>query len=180
MKEYKGYHYEINYDDCDESPDEWGDHEVFLVYDHRDFYIERRGFYPPEIHDYLKGDIDYDFSGYYIFPVYAYIHSGISLSLLYNGDRWDTSMRGYVLVKKSLRDYISEDIAKTYAEGCIENWNAYLSGQIYRYEIYKKEICEHCNHEEIEEIDSCGGYYDEEECETECKELIDNLIKDGK
>jgi len=171
----KKYEYKIIQDEDYESPDDWRDEEIFLVYDHRDFCVERKGFYPLEINDWLQGDENYDFSEYFLFPVYAYIHSGIILSLNHNGDRWDTSMRGYVLVLKTLRNDLTEEIARTYAEGCLKNWNVYLSGEIYRYKIYELDTCEYCNHSEVIYIDSCGGYYSEKECEEDAKDYIEYL-----
>lgn len=177
MKDYKNYCYEIIQDDYAESPNNWDDNEVFLVYDHRDFCVERKNFYPPEINDWMQGDDDYDFSDYYIFPVYAYIHSGVSLSLNHNGDRWDTSMRGYILVFKTLRENLTEELAKEYAESLIILWNCYLSGNVYAFKIYKKITCEHCGHIEYNLLESLYGCYGHDNCEKECINYIDNFIE---
>ena len=173
MKYYKNYAYSIKSDDSAENPDIYSD-DLFLVYDHRDFCVERKEFYPPEINDYLNGDTDYDFSNFWIFPVYAYIHSGVSLSLLHNGDKWDTSMRGYVLVNKNIREDFNEELAKNYAEDLIKEWNMYLSGDIYDLKIYKLNICNHCGHTEEEEVEFMSGIYGYNEAEQLAKEYIDN------
>ena len=173
MKYYKNYAYSIKSDDFAENPDIYSD-DLFLVYDHRDFCVERKEFYPPEINDYLNGDTDYDFSNFWIFPVYAYIHSGVSLSLSHNGDKWDTSMRGYVLVNKNIREDFSEELAKNYAEDLIKEWNMYLSGDVYELRIYKISECNHCGHKEEEEIDYMYGIYGYDEAEQLAKEYINN------
>ena len=172
-KNYKNYSYLIEQDSFAENPDIYSD-DLFLVYDHRDFCVERKEFYPPEINDYLNGDTDYNFSNFWIFPVYAYIHSGVSLSLSHNGDRWDTSMRGYVLVNKNIREDFNEELAKNYAEDLIKEWNMYLSGDIYDLKIYKLNICNHCGHTEEEEVEFMSGIYGYNEAEQLAKEYIDN------
>ena len=172
-KYYKNYSYLIEQDSFAENPDIYSD-DLFLVYDHRDFCVERKEFYPPEINDYLNGDTDYDFSNFWIFPVYAYIHSGVSLSLSHNGDKWDTSMRGYVLVNKNIIEDFTEELAKNYAEDLIKEWNMYLSGDIYDLKIYKLNICNHCRHTEEEEVEFMSGIYGYNEAEQLAKEYIDN------
>ena len=89
---YKGYRIRIEPDENPESPDDWGNDDIFLIYHHRQFTIEREGF---DVHE-----IDED--KYYIFLVEAYIHSGISLRL-FTGTKYckfDSSVSGYVLVRK--------------------------------------------------------------------------------
>lgn len=156
-------------DSNSESPDTWGDQDIFLVYNHRDFTIKRNGFEPRDIYDHLKviepnkkdfndkddyqlayndyaESINLDYNNYYIFLVYAYIHSGVSLSLD-NATKypWDVSSNGYVLVKKSMieeglitpNENHKEHKAKEYAEGLIKIWNQYLSGDVWGFQILK-------------------------------------------
>lgn len=138
-----------------ESPNDWGSEDVFLVYDHRSFTIERDGFEPIEIHNYLTIGIDYkneiiDYFKYWVFIVYAYIHSGVSLSLD-NTDyphncKWDTSSTGYILVKKDIlqqgagnieKDLTKEEATK-YAESLIKEWNIYLNNEVYGFTVIEK------------------------------------------
>ena len=109
---------------------------------------------------------------YFIFPVYLYSHSGISISLDNSkypfNDKWDTSMNGYILVSKLLREDIDYDSALSYAESLINNWNKYFYGDIYRYEIYD---------ENNNIIDSCGGFYDIDECEDNVIDYINNIYE---
>lgn len=179
--EYKGYLIEIGYDEEPESPRDWGNEDVFLVYSHRQFTVEEDGFEPREIFDFLNYpskpvEKDYgfvestgfdsepsgwvleegeekfnealeewennkgtDYSDYFIFTVNAYIHSGVSLSLSNDkypfNDRFDVSTTGFVLVEK---EEYNEESAKNIAEGLIETWNTYLSGQVLYYKIYKQ------------------------------------------
>jgi hypothetical protein len=196
-----------------ESPDDWENDEIFLVYKHKDFTINRDGFICKEIYNYLnylesiedKNKFNYkeviekweynkgvNYSEYHIFTVYAHIHGGVSLSLNHNGDRWDTSSTGFILIKKDLlkgssknEENLTEEEARTnYVENLIKTWNQYLSGEVYGFKVFEqvetytitKEnldnissennfinkselIAESTKNIELEEIDSCWGFY---------------------
>jgi len=134
--EYKGYNIEVIYDQNADSPDEWGYHDAFIVHDHRMFSVERKGFDPADIFEDLKaGKTLYD--GYHIFPLYAYIHSGVALSLGRSSYpftcNWDTSFAGFVLVKKTKGWSWRKDKAETIAKAIVKEWNCYLSGDVYGY-----------------------------------------------
>ena len=100
---YKGFKIKTYYDEDPMSPQEMGDDsEVCLVYDHRDFCVRVKGFDPDDIFETFQTKNIYQ--GFWIFPVYAYIHSGVALSLGRSGypfnDRWDVSFKGFALVKR--------------------------------------------------------------------------------
>ena len=92
---------------------------------------------------------------YHIFGLEAYIHSGVALALSHEGNfcdrQWDVSQLGLVFVSKKY--YRTNKKARKAALSLIENWNAYLSGDVYgcvreKYDKDKKQISE----------DSCGGF----------------------
>ena len=221
---YKGYKIKIRQDEFAESPD-WGDENLFLVYDHRQFTVKREGFNPLSIYDWLyaknvvdsNDDIDGNYqeeidsypeiNNYWIFPVEAYIHSGVHLSL-FSGTKqcmWDSSVSGYILASKE--EFELEETARNASEGLIETWNQYLSGDIWGYiiekpneyyTILKTELdsiltADDYNNDIIlldsfiktseldhnwEEVDSCWGFYGQEAAINEAKLVIDNLIKE--
>lgn len=148
---YKGYKIKIRQDELCESPNEWGDDNLFLVYDHRCFDVRRDGFNVESIYHWMYAkevvefgdDVDGNYqeevdgyselNNYFIFKVEAYIHSGISLAL-FSGTkqcRWDSSVSGYVLASKS--EFEDLETATNAAEGLIETWNQYLHGEVYGY-----------------------------------------------
>jgi hypothetical protein len=152
---YKGYRIRIEQDDEQfNSPDEWGNDDSFLVYDHRDFFVERKVFNPDDIYEIMLSGKKL-FDGYFFFPVYAYIHSGVSLQLRrwfnvpQGHNEFDVSFKGFALVKKEKGTYTS-DKAYIVAEGLLHTWNDYLSGNVYGF------ITEDKNGEQI---DSCWGFY---------------------
>lgn len=164
-------------DENGDSPNDWGNEDIFLVYDHHQFNVEREGFEPRDIYTYLQqcdscDTIDLrndEYDKYWIFVVHAYIHSGVSLSLGNSSYpfncRFDTSTTGFILVEKDITQegkapvLITEPEAKCYAEGLIETWNTYLSGKVYGFTIHHHIPCEHCGHIDKVQEDSCGGFY---------------------
>jgi len=181
----------ITQDHFAESPNTNGNTDIFLVYEHSSLQVTRKGFPPKYIYDYLDEktgtilDHDLDLSkldNFYIFTVYAYIHSGVRLMLDNPHSNFDVSSTGYVIVNKKeldfdlqrqsnekCKDLTDEEIAKYYAEGLIETWNTYLSGEVYGYTLFEKleykkvykekSVIDDNPYFELEEIDSCSGFY---------------------
>lgn len=162
--EYKGYTITAFQDDFCESPNDWYDEDEFIVYDHRDFEVVRDGFDPQEIYDAMENAEEPIYKGYFVFPLYACIHSGVSLSLSRSRYPhtcpWDTSFRGFVLVKRN--DSTDE---QTIAERLVKLWNDYLSGEVYGY------------HSEIGVGDSYWGEEGYKEMIEDAKQEIDERIK---
>lgn len=194
---YKGYKIKIRQDEYYESPNDWGDENLFLVYDHKQFTVKRKGFEPQDIYE---SGLAYE-KNYWILPVEAYIHSGVSLSL-FSGTklcRWDSSVSGYILASK--KEFKNLETAKTAAEGLIKTWNQYLSGEIWGYIIEKSNTVYSISKEkfdrllfendlstlesefdiedEWEEVDSCWGFYGQDAAIDEAKLVIDYLTKDN-
>ena len=114
---------------------------------------------------------------HHIFGLEAYIHSGISLSISYEGDfpdrRWDVSQLGLVFASKEC--WPKKEKAKEVVEGYIETWNDYLGGNVYYYKIENSE-------EEEEDDLGCGGWYgynfEKSGLLSEARAEIDFLIKE--
>lgn len=195
--EYRGYKIDIIQDDiCQDPQTDDNNDDIFMVYDHRNFTVKKEGFNPENIFNNLDEYKKY----YYVFPVFAHIHSGVILSLAHNGDKFDTSMRGFILVLKENWD--TDEIAKNAAQSLIEVWNDYLSGNVYGYRVYKPNIVysiskekfdrllfednlgsieqEFNSNTEWEEVDSCWSYYGNPEksgCIGDAKSVVDNDLE---
>lgn len=159
-EERKGYTINIYPDYDSETPDDWGDTDVFLVAFHRDFTVNRDGFDVDTMRAVMnKGKNEDDekderameiLHDYHVFGLEAYIHSGVSLSLSYEGNypdrRWDVSQLGCVMVSK--KEARLRKTAHTRAKGLLETWNAVLGGSVYGFVVEK----------DGEHLDSCWGF----------------------
>lgn len=147
---YKSIEISTFYDTDSESPDYWGNDDCFLVYDHRQFSVSVKGFEPEDIFSHISETKRLFYDGFFVFPVYAYIHSGISLSLGRDSYPftcpWDTSLTGCILVKREKGAYTRKK-AMQKAEGILNTWNEFLSGDVYGYN---------------SEYGSCWGFYGSE------------------
>jgi hypothetical protein len=96
-------------------------------------------------------------------PVYMYDHSGITINTTgfnhCDSQQWDWGQLGFIYIsKKRAREEYSWKVLnkariaklKEYLEGEIETYDAYLTGNVYRYTIVLPDGTED---------DSCGGYY---------------------
>lgn len=151
--EHNGYTVKIIHDEDAESPDSWGDDDILIVTTHNRYFK-----LSPDVCGYRKAGAelfnDKDFRRevkreYHILPLYAYIHSGVALSLGRRypfNDQWDSGQIGFVLVRKRQG---FRNIRKV-AESHVETWNQYLSGDVYGYTVEGPNG---------EDIDSCWGFY---------------------
>lgn len=187
--EYRGYNINIKYDDDPQSPREWG-HISTIYSNSRTYNPDNRSIdeiYYQECYQDEDGIFESSkFSEDYIWlPVYAYIHSGITISCHRTGqyeDKFDSGLLGIIAVEKSVaaREYGYNQIgehARKIIEGYLEEeikvLNAYYTGEVYGYTITKMD-----DEGNEEQHYSCWGFYGEDalkSIENECKEYIDNI-----
>lgn len=163
---YKGMTIEIYHDENAESPDDCGNEDCFIIYSHRSFSVQVDGFDDEEINEcWLKKENykhskfnnttkKYEHSTYRIYPLFAYIHSGVALSIKRDyypfTCNWDTSMSGFVLVKIQKAWTFRKSQSLKVAQSVVNEWNHYLSGEVYGYITKDKNN---------NDIDSCWGFY---------------------
>jgi len=151
-----------------ENDEEFG----FIVYDHRQFYVEKKGFEPREIFEHLQSGRK-TYNGYWVFVLYAYIHSGVALSVGghdFPDARWDVSTTGFVMVKREKGTYREKDAMKR-AKLVVKVWNEYLGGCACGYEI------DEIDGGEEDFVDSCWGWYDTDECMKEAEGVVNYMIE---
>jgi hypothetical protein len=160
MKTAVAAKYRIEQDDNPESPAKWEDENLFLVANHSQFYVPAPG--EKAVPQHAKEVVDKWKKTHWVFPVEAYIHSGVSLALAGEGSfpdrQWDVSQIGFVFVSK-LEWRLSKSARKC-AVSYLETWNTYLSGDVWGFII---------EDEDGNEIHSCWGFYGKEHCEEEAK-----------
>lgn len=106
----------------------------------------------------------------FILPLYLYDHSGLTISTKhvypYN-DRWDAGQVGWIFVtkekaKKELPNSTDEELEKKVIEileGEVEEYDCYLTGEVYGFVIKEEEKCECCGHVDYDIVESCFGFY---------------------
>ena len=117
-------------------------------------------------------------------PLYLYDHSGITMNTTGFSCRWDSGQVGWIVVSKEQvrKEYGVKRINKKLIEkvtNILENevkiYDQYLTGDVYGYRISKITECE-LGHEHKEEVDSCWGFYGEDECMTESEGIVEYYL----
>jgi hypothetical protein len=180
METYKNYSYTIEQDECYDSPRSWdnlgtcifrGTHSA-LGDDHTLDFSSCRGWKDEEAvirREYGKDCV--------IIPVYAYIHSGMTIKTTPFNDFWDSGRLGSIVVsrEKIRKDYnvsrVTENVLNTAIaclEGEIKTLDQFITGDIWSYTITDPDG---------QEVDSCGGYYGYNDTIDEVHSVIEHIIK---
>lgn len=165
--EYKGHTIKLVADSDARSPQEDSDAGLFLVANHRDFYVPEPG--EKRITNDAEELVNRWKDTHWVFPLEAYIHSGVVLALSQEGNfpdrQWDVSQLGFVFAAKS--EWRLSKSARKAALSLIETWNQYLSGDVWGYIVGEDSPFE----------DSCWGFYGKEYAIEQAKEAVDCLIR---
>jgi hypothetical protein len=172
------------HDDSPESPRTW-DNLGTMVCSHNRYDLGDKHNY--KFNDYdswdeVKKDIIKRENVGVILPLYLYDHSGITMNTTGFSCQWDSGQVGFIFISKQkmlleyggkivtqkLKDRVTE-----YLKGEVETYDQYLTGDVYGYRVFKVE-----NGEE-EELDSCWGFYGEDDCIDEGKGIMDYLLEKG-
>lgn len=165
------------------SPDEFTDMDSYVVGWHREFspqlskhvtYAEDHvkdylndAFIDPVPKKHLKEDYGCLMKDYWVFPLNAYIHSGVILELDeqrkgFVDRKWDVSnWLGAVLVSK--KTFRIREKALKFASCRVDEWNQYMNGDVWCIEIEKDGVM----------IESCGGFYGSEYAKEEAERMLD-------
>lgn len=181
--DYKGHTIELHYDDTPESPRTW-DNLGTIYSNHRDYDFDKHSI--EELIREVGGDeydnvIPWDLIGkkYYYQKVWIYDHSGVCLKCGENNPwgsgwtAWDSGLGGIIVCskEKAKKEYgykkgspkLRERVEK-YLRGEIEDLDKWVSGEIYGFRTFDKDG---------NEIDSCWGFYEEDEAINDAKSIID-------
>lgn len=158
-----------------QSPDDWGDDDLFLAgFDTRNFFVM-----PKDKKEWsIKDLLDHYLDTHHIFSLEAYIHSGICLSLSGEGnfpDRAFDVSDGIGCVFVSKKYWKTKKSAKHTAENHVKTWNDYLSGNVYGYQVEDKDG---------NEIESCWGFYGDYDSKngalSEARNIVKSITNNGK
>lgn len=172
-----GYTVKLVQDPEPQSLADEGADDLFLVTTNNRYFVVKT-------HKYLKSILagqcatpqlkaDLEKAGFEVRPLYAYIHSGIALSLGREGqfgDQWDSRQIGFVCIGKSA------GITEEAITGYIKTWNQYLSGDVSGYQIETPNG---------DHVDSCWGFFGLDYCreaakaEVPAEPAIDEIEEDS-
>ena len=126
----------------------------------------------------LKEQIESDHKVLMIKPLYLYDHSGITISTSPFGCNFDSGQIGWVFInEKQWKLMMGEDTnindekLNDIIDSDIKTYDQYLTGEVYSYSIYEIETCS-LGHTHKNVVESCGGYYDEEDCREEGMDIL--------
>lgn len=176
--QYKGYTINVDYDPSPESPREWDD--LSTIYSNSRRY-DFDGHSIEELIQEVGGNIyddvipwDLIAKKYYYRKVWMYDHSGVTVRTADENPwgsgwmAWDSGLAGVIVVgkKAAKKEWATDTKARTekWLDGEIENLDTYCRGEIYGYEVLDADG---------NEIDSCWGFYDLDECINEAKGYAD-------
>jgi hypothetical protein len=168
----KGLTIKLYQDENAQSPDEWGNDNLLLVHYHRNFDVRQdKMITEDDARAWYQGEKIEQEKAYHIFPVAAYIHSGVVLKLGEGRDfpdyQWDVSHVGLVLVAKG--EWKTKAKALKAAESLVKEWNQYLAGEVYGYVV---EDAKGAN------LDSCWGFYGYDYALEEARSIADCNAKE--
>lgn len=162
---YRGIDINIFYDELAESPRDYAEHFTTIWCNSRSYRADGKS-----IDDLLK-ELDLerfpgsfknlcdiaDKKGYFAVPVYALIHSGISLSLTEFSDKWDSGTFGIVTIPKQLiyEEYGCKRISKKITKTLI----TIISAELNEYEAFANGFCFRFEISDGDDEDDCGGFY---------------------
>jgi hypothetical protein len=114
-----------------------------------------------------------------ILPLYLYDHSGITISTSPFDCRWDSGQVGFIFVSKHKikKEGIDETKVEEYLKGEVKMYDQYLTGEVYGFTIYEIETCS-LGHEHKTFVEGYGGFFGEDECESEGKSILEHYEKE--
>ena len=200
---YHGYDIAISQDDDAESPREWDNLGTMVCWHSRydlgdeqpkecdpwDYMLATldtilKDTHMPSLRDELEAllhrwwdgddipreEVEVEFDKHFVrLPLYLYDHSGITMSCAPFSCSWDSGQVGFIYAHRSKQHELGkghtlEEVLK--AE--VEVYDQYLTGDVWCYRIEDKDG---------DTIDSCCGFYGEEDCMSEAKSAVDYQVE---
>ncbi len=173
--EVNGLDIKIFYDTDPTSPREW-DNLGTMICSHREYnlgdtQLEKDNFESwAEVKEWLEKTM----KAVLVLPLGLYDHSGITMYIGENHDRWDGGQVGFVYVTEEAMKR-EQEADPTYnlerAEACVrgevEEYDKYLRGDVYGFSIE--------NPKNGEEIDSCWGFFGLEYAKEEAESIANGF-----
>lgn len=184
--EHAGLSIEIHRDEDPQNPREDNDGVIdHLICFHRRYSVgDKHDFKSSDYNgwDEMEAALIKEFDAVDIVPVYMYDHSGITIQTSPFSCPWDSGMIGFCLIsRKAVLDNWSgkrmtkklKKLARECIEGSVKEFDQFLTGDIYGYQI-RKPVPE--GEDEGDVIESCYGFYGMEYCREEAKSMAEGIL----
>lgn len=117
-------------------------------------------------------------------PVYAYVHSGSTISTTPFSCQWDSGPSGFVYCTKD--EAVSEEVKKIltaevkakalgWLENLVETFDQYIKGEVFGF-VIERIALDADGEESTEEVDSCWGHYGLKYCVEQAFEAVKGTI----
>lgn len=166
-------------DENAESPREWDNLGTILYLSSSRYILGDEGVSLEEIEEITERE------DVLCLPVYAYIHSGVTINTRGFHCPWDSGQSGiiYVTHERIIKEYgeLTEETkekALKVLRAEIENYDQYLRGDVYGYIISEKKTCD-LDHEHKEHVDSCWGFFGAEYAMQEARSVAEYIVKNN-
>lgn len=167
--EVNGKKIEVLQDTDPLNPRDW-EHDSIMVCFHKRYDLgDKTDFKSSDYENWQELYDDLVTNGYQtILALYLYDHSGISMSAdsflgRAHHASWDSGQVGFIAHK--------EEGMESQLRAEVEEYDHYLTGQVYSARVYEMKTCDHCNHTEEEVYEYIGGYYSVEDALEAGKEV---------
>lgn len=194
IKLKSGKFLQIFIDDSPENPRDWDNWSIMaLTHKRYDLGDENIPFNFKDFDSFkaVEHHIKENYNPLVIFPVSMYEHSGVVLSLV-NVSGFDSSNVGFAYITQERLDILGSSQGfgdgilddetdeeyklrlKGYIEQELKVYNDYLNGEVYRYNLIERNLCDlHYSHDI--EHDSLGGFYGSD---YRTNGMLDNLSEE--
>ena len=90
-------------------------------------------------------------------PLYLFAHSNVSVSTEPYNDPWDSGQCGFAVLEQEEGVSWGPEAVET-LKAMVREYDAVLRGNVVGWQITKRETCDKCMHENVEVVESIGGY----------------------
>ena len=174
---YKDYTIKIEQDDMAESPREWDRLGSMICFHKRYNLGDKHTLHDHDFDDWNSVAQWFKDNGYAIvIPLYLYDHSGLTISTTPFSCSWDSGQIGYIAVTREdvLKEFGGKYLTSKKAEKAykalqaeVETYDQFLRGDVWGFIVTNPDG---------EEVHSCWGFYGQESCEAEAKDIVDCII----
>lgn len=183
----KKYELEIEQDNDPQNPrTEWDNVTTMICFHKRYNLVDKTDLKSSQFDSWneLKEHIESEYKVLMIKPLYMYDHSGITISTSCFNDRFDSGQIGWVFIDEKQwklmmgeTEYTDEKL-NDIIDSDVETYDNYITGEVYQYTIYEIETCS-LGHEHKNVVESCGSFFDEEDCKGEGMNMLSIYTKEN-